>query len=253
MMGLPKETALRLQFVGSGDAFGSGGRFNTCFRVERPAGDFLIDCGASSLIAMRKLGIEPNAIGTIFVSHLHGDHFGGLPFFILDAQFYSRRQTPLTLVGPPGFRERLSEAMEVFFPGSSSAHRKFTIEVREIAPGSTMIVGDVTLSAVEVQHACGAPPLALRLTCDGKTIAYSGDTEWTDALIAIGQNADLFIVEALSFEKRIAQHLDYASLRAHAERIGAKRIVLTHFGPEMLARLNEAEYEVAQDGQCVEF
>jgi len=202
---------------------------------------------------MRKLGIEPNAIATIFVSHLHGDHFGGLPFFILDAQFYSRRQTPLTLVGPPGFRARLSDAMEVFFPGSSSAPRKFVIDVREIAPGNTMVVGDVTLSAVEVRHACGAPPLALRLTCDGKTIAYSGDTEWTDTLIDIGRGADLFIVEALSLEKRITQHLDYASLRVHAPRIGAKRIVLTHFGPEMLARLNEAEYEVAQDGQCVEF
>ena len=67
--GFARAAALRLQFVGCGDAFGSGGRFNTCFRVERPAGDFLIDCGASTLIAFRKLGIDPNAVGTIFVSH----------------------------------------------------------------------------------------------------------------------------------------------------------------------------------------
>ena len=128
---------MRLQFVGSGDAFGSGGRFNTCFRVEGPSGDFLIDCGASTLIALRKLGIDPNAIGTIFISHLHGDHFGGLPFFILDAQFYSRRRTLLTLVGPLGFRARLSAAMEVFFPGSSTAARKFEIDLHEITPEAT--------------------------------------------------------------------------------------------------------------------
>jgi predicted metal-dependent RNase len=91
---------MRLQFLGSGDAFGSGGRFNTCILVENEAGAFFIDCGASSLIAMRKYGIDPNCIDTVFISHLHGDHFGGLPFLILDAQFYSRRTTPLTLVGP---------------------------------------------------------------------------------------------------------------------------------------------------------
>jgi ribonuclease BN (tRNA processing enzyme) len=241
-----------LQFVGSGDAFGSGGRFNTCFRVERPSGDFLIDCGASTLIAFRRLGIDPNAIGTIFISHLHGDHFGGLPFFILDAQFYSRRRTPLTFVGPPGFRERLLAAMEVFFPGSSTTARKFEIDLHEIAPGNSLAINGVTVNAVEVRHACGAPPLALRFQCDGKTIAYSGDTEWTEALVELSREADLFIVEALSFEKRITQHLDYASFRANAERIAAKRIVLTHFGPEMLARLGEAVHETAEDGLVVE-
>jgi ribonuclease BN (tRNA processing enzyme) len=243
---------LRLQFVGSGDAFGSGGRFNTCFRVERPSGDFLIDCGASTLIAFRKLGIDPNAIGTIFISHLHGDHFGGLPFFILDAQFYSRRQAPLTLVGPPTFQARLSAAMEVFFPGSSTAARKFKIDIHEIAPGTTFTINGIAVSAVEVRHACGAPPLGLRFHCDGKTIAYSGDTEWTEALIDVAREADLFIVEALSFEKQITQHLDYASFRTNAQRISAKRIVLTHFGPEMLARLGDAVHETAEDGHFVE-
>ncbi len=243
---------MRIQFVGTGDAFGSGGRFNTCFRVQRSEGDFLIDCGASSLIALRKLGVEPNAIRTIFISHLHGDHFGGLPFFLLDAQFYSRRQAPLTLVGPPGFRDRLSEAMEVFFPGSSTVKRKFETSIREVAPGSASEIDGIMLSAFEMRHACGSPALGLRFQVAGKTIAYSGDGEWSEALIELGRGADLFIVEALSFEKRISQHLDYASVRDNATRIGAKRIMLTHFGPDMLARLNEADHETAEDGQIVE-
>src|SRR5690242_10684844 len=114
---------MKVTFLGSGDAFGSGGRFNTCFFVETGSGNFLIDCGASSLIAIRKFGVDPNTISTIFISHLHGDHFGGLPFLLLDAQFYSKREAPLTLVGPPGFRERLAQAMELFFPGSLTKQR----------------------------------------------------------------------------------------------------------------------------------
>jgi len=154
---------MRLQVIGSGDAFGTGGRFNTCFRVERPGGDFLIDCGASSMIALRKLGIDPNSIKTIFISHLHGDHFGGLPFFILDAQFYSRRTETLTLVGPPGFRRRLGEAMEAFFPGSSTVARRFHMDVQEVEPGESLTVDGIGLETVEMRHACGAPPLGLRL------------------------------------------------------------------------------------------
>jgi ribonuclease BN (tRNA processing enzyme) len=244
---------MRLQFIGTGDAFGTGGRFNTCFRVERPGGDFLIDCGASSMVALRKLGIEPNSIKTIFISHLHGDHFGGLPFFILDAQFYSGRTEVLTLVGPTGFRQRLLEAMEVFFPGSSTASRKFEMDIHEVTPGESVTVNGIKLDTVEMRHACGAPPLGLRLTCGGRSIAYSGDTEWTDALLELGRDADLLIVEALTCERKISQHLDYRSVLNNEGRIGAKRILLTHFGPDMLARRHDARHELAEDGKTVSF
>jgi ribonuclease BN (tRNA processing enzyme) len=243
---------VKLQVVGCGDAFGTGGRFNTCFRVEHGRGAFLIDCGASSLIAIRKLGLDPNAIGAIFVSHLHGDHFGGLPFFILDAQFYSRRRAPLQLVGPPGFRSRLEAAMEIFFPGSSGAARKFETIVHELHPGEPLEIDGVSVLGLEVRHACGAPALALRLSCENKVVAYSGDTEWTDALIEVGRDADLFIMEALTFEQKITQHLDYRSFLDNEARIGAKRILLTHFGPDMLARVGEARHLAASDGLDLE-
>jgi ribonuclease BN (tRNA processing enzyme) len=243
---------MRVQFLGSGDAFGSGGRFNTCLLVESRTGAFLIDCGASSLIAMRKFGVDPNCIGTVFISHLHGDHFGGLPFLILDAQFYSRRTTPLTLVGPPGFRDRLCQAMELFFPGSSTVERKFTTEIREIDAGETAVINGIMVTAYLVEHACGAPPFALRFVCDGKVLAYTGDTEWTENLLAVGRGADLLIAEALFFERRVKYHLDYTSLKGHLARIGAKRVILTHMGPEMLSHIGDVLEETAEDSKIVE-
>jgi ribonuclease BN (tRNA processing enzyme) len=123
---------MELQFLGSGDAFGSGGRFNTCFLVRDRQGAFLIDCGASSMIALRKFGVDPNTIRAVVISHLHGDHFGGLPFFILDSQLVSRRTAPLVIAGPPGLRRRLDTAMETFFPGSTRVERRFVVDVREM-------------------------------------------------------------------------------------------------------------------------
>ena len=131
---------MQLQFVGSGDAFGSGGRFNTCIHVERDkaqAGNVLIDCGASSMIALRRLDLQPNAISTIVLSHLHGDHFGGIPFFLLDAQFVSKRTTGLIIAGPEGTEARTKAAMEVFFPGSSSIAWSFGLDFIEMPAGET--------------------------------------------------------------------------------------------------------------------
>jgi ribonuclease BN (tRNA processing enzyme) len=243
---------VKIRFLGSGDAFGSGGRFNTCFLVEADSGSFLIDCGASAMIAMRRFAVDPNAISTVFLSHLHGDHFGGLPFLILDAQPYSRRTEPLTIAGPPGTEARLAQAMEVFFPGSTDARRKFETRVVELTAGVPAEVDGVTVTPFEVDHACGAPPFALRLEVAGKVVAYSGDTEWTENLIEAGRGADLLIAEALFFERRIRYHLDYASLAEHLGEIGAKRVILTHMALDMLARRHEVPLDCARDGMVVD-
>src|SRR5262245_29950630 len=124
---------LSLQFIGCGDAFGSGGRFNTCFHLVGERTNLLIDCGASSLVAMKQLGIDRNAISTIVITHFHADHFGGIPFFILDAQFFSKRREPLTIVGPVGLPAWYERVMETSFPGSSQASQKFALDLVEVA------------------------------------------------------------------------------------------------------------------------
>ena len=240
-----------LQFLGSGDAFGSGGRFQTCLLLRGPRGSLLIDCGASSLVAMKRAGVDPGAIGWVVLSHLHGDHFGGLPFLILDGQF-SRRAAPLVVAGPPGVRERVEAAMEVLFPGSSRTPRRFAVEFVEIRDGVARPIGPATVTPFAVEHASGAPSYALRVEYDGKVITYSGDTEWTDRLFEAARGADLFVCEAYFFEKPIRHHLDYRTLREHRDRIQCRRILLTHMSRDMLDRRAEVDLLCAEDGLTVE-
>lgn len=242
---------MHIRFIGCGDAFGSGGRFNTCFQVISPSATVLIDCGASSMVALRKWGVDPNAIDAIFITHLHGDHFGGLPFLILDAQLVSRRTRPLTIAGPPGLRDRLSQAMEVFFPGSSGVPQKFQLDVIELVPDVPATVGVVSVLPMTVRHPCGAPPFALRLTIDGKSVAYTGDTEWTEALIPVAQDADLFIAEAYFHDRKVRFHLDLGTVLAHMDRLRPRRLVLTHMSPNMLDRDLPGDFEVAEDGKVI--
>ena len=238
---------MKVRFLGSGDAFGSGGRFQTCIHLEWGGAQVLVDCGASSLIAMRRFGVDPSAIDAVILSHLHGDHFGGVPFLILDAQF-TRRTRPLVVAGPPGVQARVRDAMEVFFPGSSRAQRGFATEFRELAAGTATAIGAARVTASEVVHECGAPPYALRIELGGRTIAYSGDTEWTDRLLEVAAGADLFICEAYFYEKAVRFHLDYATLARRRPELDCKRLIVTHMGPDMLARAAELPLEAAHDG-----
>jgi len=242
---------MELQFLGSGDAFGSGGRFNTCFHVRDERGAFLVDCGASSMIAIRKFGIDPNNIRAILLTHLHGDHFGGLPFFLLDAQLVSRRAAALTIAGPPGLRDRLDTAMENSFPGSTKIAQRFALDVRELEPHVSHDVEGIEVTPYVVKHACGAPPFALRMTVDGKSLCYSGDTEWVDNLLEAARGTDLFVAEAYFSDKQVKFHLDLATLSSHLPAIGAKRVIVTHMSAEMLARINEIGFEMAEDGMIV--
>jgi O-6-methylguanine DNA methyltransferase len=242
---------VRIRFLGSGDNFGSGGRFQACIHVDAGAVRFLLDCGASSLIPMKRAGISSAAIDVILISHLHGDHFGGIPFFLIDAQLISRREAPLVIAGPPGMKQRVRDAMEVFYPGSSQVERKFAVDYVELTEGGITPLGDLTVLPVRVVHGSGAPSYAYRIGCAGKIIAYSGDSEWTAALRTVADGADLFICESYFFEKQMKNHLNYRTLMAHRAELGCKRLILTHLGEDLLDRLEEVELEVAHDGREV--
>jgi ribonuclease BN (tRNA processing enzyme) len=239
---------MKLRFLGCGDAFGSGGRFNTCFLVEDGDTRFLIDCGASSMIAMRKFGVDPNGIDAVVISHLHGDHFAGLVFMLMDAQLVSKRRRPLVIVGPKTLAKRLSDTMECLFPGSTGMTWRFELRIDAFEDDTDWRWNGVTVRPFRVKHFCGAPPYALRVTCGGKTIAYTGDTEWVDALIPAAQDADLFIAEAYFHDKAMKFHLNYETLMQHIGEIRPKRLVLTHMSNDMLEQLSGIPVETAEDG-----
>ena len=246
---------MRLQIVGSGDAFGSGGRFNTCFWLETAKGILLIDCGASTPVALKQQGLDHGNVDGIILSHLHGDHFGALPFLLLDAQLVMRRERPLTIAGPPGSRARIEAALENFFPRATTNRWRFPFDIVEIEVGRPTDILGHTVTTTEVVHQSGAPSTALRISDGAKIFAYSGDTEWTDALVGIADGADLFICECYGYAGVLRGHLSWEVLRPRLRDLRAKRIMLTHMNPSMLAKMDEARaagVEIAEDGMMVE-
>jgi ribonuclease BN (tRNA processing enzyme) len=245
---------MRLTIIGCGDAFGAGGRLQTSFHVRAGGSTVLIDCGTSTLIGMRRLGLDPAEIDAVFVSHLHGDHFGGLPWLLIDAEFVIKRDRPLPVFGPRGIEARFLTLAETVYPGIAG-NGKFKFDFVEYEERTPREVAGIAVTPFEVHHPSGAPPYALRFALEGKVLAFTGDTGWVDALYDVARGADLFITECFQYDVVMPIHLDYKAIDANYAKLGAKRVLLTHMGEAMLAnigRVDSSRYLIAHDGMTLD-
>jgi ribonuclease BN (tRNA processing enzyme) len=239
-----------ITFLGTGDAFGSGGRLNTCFHVRTAGMSFLIDCGATACIGMKRSGIKVADLDAIFISHYHADHFAGVAYVLLESRFTGRSRD-LALAGPTGLQQHVSESMKALFPGAGTEY-PYRISYHEYDSSAAIPVSAARVSAFPVEHAPATAPHALRIEVAGRVIAYSGDTEWTDALVEVARGADLFICELSAFDGPVGIHLDYQTLRQNRPRLDCRKLVLTHMGDDVLANADEVARELratpASDG-----
>lgn len=242
---------ITVRFVGSGDSFGSGGRFQACILVDGPGCRFALDFGASSLIALAQQGIEHNTIDAVLLTHFHGDHAAGVPFLLVDAMLAARRTRPLTIAGPRELRARMDVIREALFPGSLVMTPKFAVDWVEMEPGRPHRVLDLLVTPEPARHTRETNPTALRVQVGDKVIAYTGDTEWTDDVARAARDSDLLIAESYFYDKLVKWHLNYPDIVAHASRVGARRLILTHMSREMLARADRVPEECAYDGLVV--
>jgi len=241
-----------VRFLGSGDSFCAAGRNQAAYLVDTGETVFLLDCGATTLASLKRQGIDAGAIDTVLLSHFHGDHFAGLPFLFLEYIFETPRPRPLRICGPPGIEARVANLFAAMYRDLAAKPLPFRLEYTELVPGMPQHVGSLRVTPFRVPHQEQEISLGLGIQTAGRRILYSGDTGWTEDLVAHAQDTDLFICECCFFATRLPIHLDYPRLYENRERFGTSRLVLTHLGREVLAHRDEIELELATDGLTVQ-
>jgi len=245
------EQAVTLTFLGTGDAFGSGGRLQSSIHVDDRRTPFLLDCGATALIAMKRFGIDGTSVQGIFVTHLHGDHTCGIPFILREAQILGTDRGPLSIAGPAGIEEHVHAMMNSLFPGSWGRGFGYDLAFAELEPLRPCTWQDVVVTPFPAVHSPLTRPLSLRVETAGRVIACSGDTEWNPHLVDAAHGADLFVCECFDLLGPRRNHLDYQTLLENHHLLHAGRIVLTHMNATMLEHAGALRFERAHDGMQV--
>ena len=243
---------MRVTVLGAGDAFCSGGRRHSGYLVEAPDACFLLDCGTTTLLALKSLGIPAERIDFVAISHLHGDHFGGLPFLFLEYIYEKQRSRPLTIVGPPGTEERVRTLHATMYRELSQRPCCFDIRFRELMPGQQTDLFGVQLLPFRVPHQERDISFGYRVETAGRALLYSGDCGWNEDLIRYSRGTDLFICECCYFQTETSFHISYPRIAQEQHRLGCKRLLLSHIGREVLERQGEVALECAHDGMVIE-
>jgi ribonuclease BN (tRNA processing enzyme) len=248
----PASARVRVWVLGSGDAFGTGGRLQSGYLVEAGSATFLLDCGATILPALKRHGRDTGSIDAIFISHLHGDHFGGLPFLFLEYLYENVRTRPLLVAGPPGLEERVRAVFGALYREPAAMPPPYPLEFVELHPGRSATFGGVDVRPFRVPHQTASISLGLRVSVDGRHILYSGDSAWCEDFVAQSAGTDLFLCESFLFDTPVDYHMNYCEIAANTARLGCRRLVLSHLGRELLDHRAEVALECAEDGTVVE-
>lgn len=240
--------AIDLTCLGTSDAFGSVGRHNAGYLLDTGRTRLLVDAGPSVHVALKSLEEAPNTIDAIVISHLHGDHFAGIPFLLLDYTYESRRDRPLHVIGPPGIERRVQRLYETLYSERRGDTLPFPVHFTEMKAGSATEVADTRIESFFVPHQDNELSLGHKFSAGGTSVVYSGDTPWTDDLIHQSSGADLFLCECSTFDKEIPKHVRYVELEKDRQRLECKELLLVHLGREIRQRASEIELPLADDG-----
>jgi ribonuclease BN (tRNA processing enzyme) len=222
---------LELLFLGSGNAFASDGRYWSSFLVN---GRYLLDAPPTLLPHLKRLGVPPTDISTVFISHFHGDHFLGLPFLFLEYLHMTPRQENLYIVGPPGVERVIEAAAEIAFPKLTRADVGYKRFYLEADADRQQTVDDLSFRAFPMEHAGEAlDAFGYRLSLADKMLAYTGDTEFCDQIFTLAEGADVLVLDCSYSEDRGPYHVGFADVPEIRKRLPlSTTIILTHLEAE---------------------
>lgn len=235
---------MKLTVVGCSGSYPGPHSACSCYLVEADGYRVLLDLGSGALGALQE-HTDLGDIDAVVLSHLHADHCLDLCGYFVYRNYHPDGRLPLLPVwGPEGTADRIARAYDI--PGEPGLTEAFSFH--DISPG-VFELGPLRFTAGHVNHPVES--FAFRIEHDGSSLVYSGDTAESDTLVELARDTDLLLCEAAFVDGRDTYpdvHLNGREAGEHADRAGARRLVLTHIPPWTDGEHNLADARKAYDG-----
>jgi ribonuclease BN (tRNA processing enzyme) len=201
---------------------------------------YLIDAGDGVARRIVQAGVDFTRISTIFITHPHNDHTGGLANLLNVAWQYAR-QKPIEIIGPPGTEETVQGALafnrvdeEIRLSENRDKPLASIVTARNVATGNVYRDDNITVTAIENSHFQFGPnspafgkykSYGYRIETATASIVFTGDTGPSEQLKEFAKGADILVSEALAID----------DIRARLQRAGQwqKMSESEHTGWEM--------------------
>lgn len=263
---------MRITLLGTGTPILESKRQASALLIEIGDEKLLFDAGRGVTTQLVNVGIPPQYVNPIFITHHHYDHIGNLGEFLLTS-WHNGRETPLNVYGPHGTAEIIAALLgQVYardiafalFNGDDVVDIRDLVQVKEVGPGLVHDSGKWRVFTEYVDHGNGLglsredwPCLGYRLEAEGKAVAISGDTVACAGLDRLAHGADVLIQCCYLAEAEIT-HPPFARLAKHviassgqvgkiAARNEVKKLVLTHVRPKSEAMMSSLVEDVRKD------
>ena len=220
---------MRLTVLGSGTFQPTPERGCSGYLIEIGDEKILLDAGSGILRQLSKINVSAEDIDIIVFTHLHIDHTGDLaPLLFAKHHIIKSNKKDLLLFGPPGFQKFFSQLNAIY--NKSIQAEDYVLTIQECTENGFNFK-DFSIAFLPVMHTDNSYGIRIEDT-NGRTLAYSGDTDYCDNLIALCRKSDIAIIEcSFQDDQKFPGHMTPSEVGKAAHLAECKRILLTHIYP----------------------
>ena len=231
---------VELTFLGTANAFGHDGRLFSCYLLKGEH-TLLIDAGPALFSAMKRNKISINDIDGVILSHLHPDHYLGLPAIVLENFYVIKRKSRIPIYGPEGTRDKILEVTRVLHTEEIYQHVDEIFEFIEFNAHLTRNIPGGRVSTFPAQHSGNARMQVIEF--EGKLIGYTGDTSYVEDSFNELLKSDILITEASSSGFPIPDHMTLEQIQELSIPDGC-RVYLSHVGQSVVDNVSKIKHPI---------